>query len=177
MLAVGLALAATSLGCGYWVSARGPGVVTQGVAADFALRDQTGATLTLDALLARGPAVLVFYRGYWCPFCRSQLAELEEARTDLASIGATIVGISVDTAEESAMLAAKLGLHFPLLEDAGLRVALAYGVAMEGQDIAVPAVFIVRRDRVITWKHIGESIADRPTAALVLEKAKEAAGP
>lgn len=52
-------------GCGYWVSTRGPGVVGSGVAADFSLRDQNGATVTLDGLLARGPAVLVFYRGFW----------------------------------------------------------------------------------------------------------------
>lgn len=51
--------------CGYWVSTRGAGVVTNGVAADFSLQDQNGATVTLGGLLAHGPAVLVFYRGHW----------------------------------------------------------------------------------------------------------------
>jgi hypothetical protein len=44
---------------------RGPGDVQGGVAADFALPDTTGATVTLAGLTARGPAVVVFYRGFW----------------------------------------------------------------------------------------------------------------
>lgn len=84
------------------------------------------------------------------------------------------MGISVDPREDSVALNAKLGLHFPLLSDADLRIAAAYGVAMEGRDIAVPAVFVVARDGTITWKHVGESITDRPPAVLVLAKAREA---
>ncbi|MBK7399596.1 MAG: redoxin domain-containing protein [Myxococcales bacterium] len=101
---------------------------------------------------------------------------MEKARTELESIGARTVGISVDAREDSVALIAKLGLHFPLLSDADLRVAAAYGVAMEGRDIAVPAVFVVARDGTITWKRVGESITDRPSAALVLAKAREAGG-
>lgn len=95
----------------------------------------------------------------------------------LDAMGAQIVGISVDPPEESRALASKLGVRFRLLGDPDLRVASAYGVAMEGRDIAVPAVFVVRRDRAIVWKHVGETIADRPSASLVLSKAKEAAAP
>jgi hypothetical protein len=43
---------------------RGPGVVTS-IAADFSLPDDTGKVVPLASLLAHGPAVLVFYRGYW----------------------------------------------------------------------------------------------------------------
>jgi len=44
---------------------RGAGDVHGGVAADFSLPDSTGTTVTLAGLTAHGPAVLVFYRGYW----------------------------------------------------------------------------------------------------------------
>ncbi|HEY1695958.1 MAG TPA: hypothetical protein VGG39_27515 [Polyangiaceae bacterium] len=47
------------------IATRGPGQVKGGTAADFALPDATGKTTTLAALTAQGPAVLVFYRGYW----------------------------------------------------------------------------------------------------------------
>ena len=87
-----------------------------------------------------------------------------------------LVAISVDPADDSSKLAADLGLHFPLLSDADLRVASAYGVAMQGRDIAVPSVFVVRRDRTIAWKKIGEDMADRPSASEVLEQARNAAG-
>jgi len=44
---------------------RGPGEVQGGVAADFSLPDARGTQVTLAGLTAHGPAVLVFYRGYW----------------------------------------------------------------------------------------------------------------
>jgi hypothetical protein len=57
-------------GLGYFlvhraIATRGPGDVQGGIAADFSLPDATGKTVTLAGLTARGPAVLVFYRGYW----------------------------------------------------------------------------------------------------------------
>jgi hypothetical protein len=47
------------------IATRGPGDVQGGIAADFSLPDTSGTTVTLASLTARGPAVLVFYRGYW----------------------------------------------------------------------------------------------------------------
>jgi len=49
----------------WWVSPRGIPAATGDKAKDFALPDTAGATVTLNDLLVRGPAVLVFYRGYW----------------------------------------------------------------------------------------------------------------
>jgi peroxiredoxin len=85
-----------------------------------------------------------------------------------------MVAISVDPAADSSKLAADLGLHFPLLSDADLHVASAYGVAMKGRDIAVPAVFVVRRDRTIAWKKIGEDMTDRASTSDVLDQVRKA---
>lgn len=85
-----------------------------------------------------------------------------------------LVAISVDPVADSSKLAADLGLHFPLLSDPDLHVASAYGVAMKGQDIAVPSVFVVRRGRTIAWKKVGEDMADRASASDVLEQARKA---
>jgi len=70
----------------------------------------------------------------------------------------------VDTQEDSKKLAEKQDLPFPLLADEDLKVAMAYGVAMEGRDIAVPAVFVVLPDGSVFYRKIGESVADRPTS-------------
>jgi len=85
-----------------------------------------------------------------------------------------MVAISVDPAADSTKLAADLGLHFPLLSDADLHAASAYGVAMQGRDLAVPSVFVVRRDRTIGWKKVGEDVTDRPSGAEVVEQARKA---
>jgi peroxiredoxin len=86
-----------------------------------------------------------------------------------------MVAISVDPAADSSRLAADLGLHFPLLSDPDLLVASAYGVAMKGRDIAVPSVFVVGRDRTITWRQVGEDMTDRPSSGEVLEQVRRAA--
>jgi hypothetical protein len=57
-------------GLGYFmvhraIATRGPGDVHGGVAPDFSLPDATGKTVTLASLTSRGPAVVVFYRGFW----------------------------------------------------------------------------------------------------------------
>jgi peroxiredoxin len=65
-------------------------------------------------------------------------------------------------------------IAYPLLSDADLRVALNYGVAMKGEDIAVPSVFIVLPDRRIFWKHVGESVADRPSDQDLIAKVDQA---
>jgi peroxiredoxin len=83
--------------------------------------------------------------------------------------GVGIAAISVDTREESAELSKSLELPFPLLEDKKLRVALQWGVAMEGRDIAVPAVFVVLPNGTIFWKKVGENVADRPTSSQILD--------
>mgnify|MGYP000081233680 CR=1 FL=1 len=88
--------------------------------------------------------------------------------------GVEIAAISVDSREDSAKLAQSLELPFPLLEDVDLRVALQWGVAMEGRDIAVPAVFVVLPNGTIFWKKVGENIADRPTNSQILEVTSQA---
>ena len=48
------------------------------------------------------------------------------------------------------------------MADPDLEVIGAYGVAMDGGDIAVPATFIIRPDRTVAWRYVGETMADRP---------------
>ena len=62
----------------------------------------------------------------------------------------------------------ELGIPFPLLSDQALDAALAYGVAMEGRDIALPAVFVITQDGEIAWRTVGEALDDRPSLAEIL---------
>ncbi len=57
-----LPLLGLSSGC---LATRGPTVPKGAPAPDFSLRSHDGQTVTLDGLVARGPAILVFYRGFW----------------------------------------------------------------------------------------------------------------
>ena len=81
-----------------------------------------------------------------------------------------LAAISVDSREDSVAFAGKLSITFPLLADPGLKTALAYGVAMEGEEIAVPAVFIIDQSKHIRFEHVGESVVDRPSAGDLLDE-------
>jgi hypothetical protein len=64
------------------------------IAPDFMLSDAQGRCVRLQSLLAQGPAVLVFYRGGWCPYCNLHLRGFQRALPELQQFGAQIVAIS-----------------------------------------------------------------------------------
>lgn len=94
---------------------------------------------------------------------------MAKRQADFDAKDVSLAAISVDAISDSVNLAAKLGVSFPLLSDPDLKTALAYGVAMKGAEIAVPSVFIIGRDRRVHYRHIGESISDRPTPDTILD--------
>lgn len=88
--------------------------------------------------------------------------------------GIDIVAISVDGAEDNREFRTRKGLTVPLLSDSDMAVISAYGLAMEGNDIAVPATFVIDGQQIIRWQHVGETQMDRPDADEVLKLAGEA---
>lgn len=118
-------------------------------APDFTLQGVDGAPVSLAELLANGPAVLVFYRGVWCPFCSLQFKALQEKLPQIEAAGATLVGISPSTPDNSLSMAEKHRLGFRVLSDVGNRVARRYGLVYtlderlrplyEGFGIDIPA--------------------------------------
>ena len=57
-------------------------------APDFALPDHLGATFRLADHVARGPLLVVFFRGHWCPYCRRYLGKLRDHHARLRDRGA-----------------------------------------------------------------------------------------
>ena len=87
----------------------------------------------------------------------------------LKAAGVGICAISTDPREDSRALSQRLGLKdLPLLADPPMAVISAWGVAMSGGDLAVPATFVVDRQGTITWRYVGETQADRPKTADVV---------
>jgi peroxiredoxin len=92
-------------------------------APDFTLPDAHGMPVTLSALLAKGPAVVAFYRGGWCPFCDLQLRAYQGALGAIHELGAELVAISPQTPDYALSDVEKKQLTFPVLTDQGNRVA------------------------------------------------------
>jgi len=96
---------------------------------DFILPDALGNVVSSSDLLVRGPLVIAFYRGAWCPFCNLELRALQEALPDIRALGGQLVAISPMTPDNSLSLAEKHGLEFSVLTDAGLKVASQFGLS------------------------------------------------
>ena len=73
-----------------------------------------GQTLTVPDALAGGFATVLFYRGSWCPYCNAQLRAFQRASDALGDTGVRVVALSVDSETDTADLAARHGLTFPL---------------------------------------------------------------
>jgi len=97
-------------------------------APDIRLRDQHGEIFDVATLLAKGPVVVTFYRGGWCPFCNLELKAYQAVLPRIAAAGASIVAISPEKPDVTVNTAEKNALSFPVLSDVGHAVGKAFGV-------------------------------------------------
>ena len=106
----------------------------------FTLDDATGTQVSLDQLVESGPAVIVFYRGGWCPYCNLALRTYQqELLPQLDAFGARLVAISPQPPDESLSTVEKAGLEFTVLSDPGSRLADRRGIAFEQADDVLAA--------------------------------------
>jgi peroxiredoxin len=96
---------------------------------DFALQDQEGRTRTLESVMGSRGAMLVFVRSAdWCPFCRTQLVELQGRVEELRRQGLGLAAISYDSRDILADFARRQGITFALLSDVGSATIKRYGI-------------------------------------------------
>ncbi len=108
--------------------------------AQFALSDATGRIRTLAELTADGPAVIVFYRGGWCPFCNVALRTYQrDLLPELKARGATLVAISPETPDASLSTQEKAELTYAVLSDDGARLARDLGITFQPQEATLEA--------------------------------------
>lgn len=119
-------------------------------APDFTV-ETTDGTRRLEALLADGPLVLVFYSEDATPACTTQLCAFRDDYDTLRDLGARVLAVSADDLESHHRFAERAeGLPFPLAADANLELARAYGV-IDADDPrrSRRAVFVIGRDGAI----------------------------
>jgi peroxiredoxin len=98
---------------------------------DFHLPESRGGFVRLNDLLAKGPIVLSFYRGGWCPYCNLELRALQKMLPEITEFGAELVAISPQTPDQSLSTAEKNRLAFPVLSDIGSATAKAFRIAFD----------------------------------------------
>lgn len=97
-------------------------------AAAFTLPNQDGDDVSLQELSSRGPVVVTFYRGVWCPYCNADLENLQKHVEGLEKAGATLIAISPEQAEFSRKMRRTRRLSFDILVDKHNEVAATFGL-------------------------------------------------
>jgi peroxiredoxin len=139
-------------------------------APDFTLRDQDGKKVTLSDL--RGHAVvLVFYPLDWSPVCTDQLNLYQDAMSDFKKQGASLYGISVDSAFSHKAFQDHLGIEFPLLADFEPKgeVARAYDMYYEDHGTNARGFVVIDADGKVKHVHKSPSPLEIPAANLILD--------
>ena len=158
---------------------------------EFTLLDPDGKPVSSRELLARGPLVISFYRGVWCPYCNLELKALQEALPEIAARGASLVAISPQTAANSRKSQRDNKLEFPILSDVKSEVANAFGIRFAlpdylaetykgfGNDLAVvnddpawvlpmPARYVIGSDGIIAYSEVNPDYTQRPDPSELL---------
>jgi len=97
-------------------------------APEFLARDQSGRLVSLKQTLQKGPVVLVFYRGQWCPFCNKQLSQYNDSLNLLTAHGATVLAVTPENATNVRLTVEKTKASFSILSDTGLHIMKMYKV-------------------------------------------------
>jgi peroxiredoxin len=170
------------------------------IAPGFALHDANNVLVSLEELLRRGPAVLTFYRGLWCPYCQRDLQSFEGALPDLYSADASVVAVSHQlTSDTSRQFGHDNPISFPVLEDETGDIAVQFGLRWAPKDlqliqeqlgtnlgvfhgtdpwiVPMQARYVIGQDGVIAFAEVAFDYSQRsdPTAVLpVLDRLKGA---
>jgi peroxiredoxin len=145
-------------------------------APEFTRKDVDGKIWSLKEAIRRGPVVLVFYLGYHCDHCVSQLFDVNEDIKLFEELGAQVAALSPDSAESTRKKYAKYGaFQFPVLSDHSNQLAQAYGLytpPKEGKDEELlHGTFVIDMDGIVRWAAFGEQPFGH-NATLLYEVAK-----
>jgi len=139
-------------------------------APDFTLRDQDGKKVTLSDLHGQ-TVVLVFYPLDWSPVCTDQLNLYQDSIGDFKKQGASLYGISVDSAFSHKAFQEHLGIQFPLLADFEPKgeVARTYGMYMEKHGTNERGFVVIDADGKVKHVHKSPSPLEIPAASLIFD--------
>ena len=139
-------------------------------APDFTLRDQDGKKVTLSELRGQ-TVVLVFYPLDWSPVCTDQLNLYQDAMGDFKKQGASLYGVSVDSAFSHKAFQDHLGIQFPLLADFEPKgeVARKYDMYYEDHGTNKRGFVVVDADGKVKHVHESPSPLEIPAASLILD--------
>ncbi|MBH0018459.1 peroxiredoxin-like family protein [Pseudoalteromonas sp. NGC95] len=146
---------------------------------NFSLANHNGENIELADLLKKGPVIISFYRGGWCPYCNLELKALNDYLPQFKTQNAQLVAISPQLPDETLSTAQKNDLEFDVLSDVSNKVAEQFGLLFTlderiqalytqfGIDfehyygdksfkLPLPATYVINQEGVITYAFLNE---------------------
>ncbi len=148
----------------------------------FILPDESGRLVSLPSLIDRGPAVVMFYRGHWCPYCRLNVRAVIAAQDRIKALGGRIVAIMPETQKYAEQFKSESGAPFPVLTDLDNGHALSLNLAIwlgaeiqsllsyldlsdfhgnDGWVLPIPATFVVGCDGLVKARFVDPDFRKR----------------
>lgn len=161
-------------------------------APDFRLKDAGNKEVQLTRLLQKGPVVLSFYRGGWCPYCNLELRALQLALPEIRMSGAELITVTPESSDNSISTIEKNELTFQVLTDPDNLTGKSYGLVFEfpaylietyktfdvdlsshnnsdRHELPVPATYVIRRDSTVEYAYINEDYTKRADIDEIIE--------
>jgi peroxiredoxin len=159
----------------------------------FHAKDMEGNDFSLQESLEKGPVVIIFYRGHWCPVCNRHLKTLQDSLNVIQQYGATLVAVSPEQVRLLGKTAEKTGAEFTLLFDENYHIAQAFDVQFrpdsmqrvmynttlganlkeahsdDSQQLPIPATFLIGKDGKIAWRHFDPDYRKRSSVKDIVE--------
>jgi peroxiredoxin len=162
-------------------------------APDFFGYDQTGKQVELKKILEKGPVILFFYRGKWCPVCSRYLNNYQDSLKVLTDQGFNIVAITPESIENVEQTVNLHKLTFTVIYDcqekimkdydvmfsvtkayqdkvkAGLSIDIAENNGRDAARLPVPATYIISKDGIIVAVQFDPDYNYRSTVKWMLQ--------
>ena len=145
---------------------------------EFVAVDEDGKPVS-SSELAGAPAILLFVRGSWCPFCSKQVANLTRVYKEITETGARLILITPKPLETTRRLAEMFELEFRFWLDESLSIGKSLGLVLQagvpdnyrkeyGEDTLWPTSLVIDANGIIRHTELSRFIADRPSPEKLL---------
>ena len=158
---------------------------------EFTLESADRQPASSREFLEKGPLVITFYRGGWCPYCNLALRSLQKSQSDVEAAGATLVAISPETQDKASETRDKDELSYFVLSDPGNKLAAQFGLAFtldpalqekykgfgaglpewngdESWTLPLPATYVVDQQGKVRWRFVDVDYTKRAEPAEIV---------
>ncbi|WP_027086887.1 peroxiredoxin-like family protein [Cohnella panacarvi] len=165
-------------------------------AKDFTLKNALGETVNLYDELSKGPVVLTFYRGGWCPFCNTQLKAYQKLLPEIQALGAQLIAVSPQSPDNTLSQQEKEELTFQVLSDTNGLTAAIYNILYDvpdyiqeimkqiGMDLAeynaasrwilpIPSTFMIDESGIIRSTYVNPDFMQRQDPEVILRELRK----